>query len=226
MTSIYLLIFLFVLAGCSGTIPTNPTNNAPVIDSSPITSLLINQLYTYNVEATDTNGDTLTYSFTSSPIGMTIDSSTGVISWIPNAVGEYNVTIKVSDGWSFDTQSFTLAVLLTEITAPSPPTGVSASDILPNKVKITWNTVIGASYYQVYRSDNLFAIKTAISDWQTDTSYFDYSVVPWTTYWYWVKAAPSSTGENASVFSSSDTGYASSAVVMSFPVYRKNSSKK
>jgi len=212
-TSILLLILLFLLAGCSGTIP---TNNAPVINSSPITNSLNNVLYTYNVVATDTDGDTLTYSLTSSPTGMTIDSSTGVISWTPNAIGDYNVTLKVSDGASFDTQSFTITISLTQITTLSPPTGVSASDLLANKVQITWNTVSGASHYQVFRADTLLGTKTAISGWQTGTSYLDTSVTSETTYYYWVKAAQSGSGDNASFFSDYDTGYAQSAVIILF----------
>ena len=102
----------------------------------------------------------------------------------------------------------------------SPPYNVSASDLLVNKVQITWNTgqylpiPTEATHYQVYRADNLLATKTAISDWQTGTSYNDTSVAPWTTYWYWVKAATSSSGDNASDFSSSDTGYAFSIALL------------
>ena len=208
-SSIILLIFLFLITGCSGTVP---TNNAPTINSIPITSSLVGALYTYNVEAIDTDGDTLTYSLTSSPTGMTIDSSTGVISWTPDATGDYNVTLKVSDGELFDTQSFTIAITLTEITTPSPPTGVSASDgSYTDKVQITWNTVTGATHYQVYRA--LFSSglgRSAISGWQTGTSYDDTTVTPGTTtYYYWVKAATSSGGDNASDYSAYDSGFAS-----------------
>jgi fibronectin type 3 domain-containing protein len=201
-SSILLLIFLFLITGCSSTIP---TNNAPMINSIPITSSLVGVLYTYNVEATDSDGDALTYTLTSNPPGMTIDSSTGVISWTPNAVGDYSVILKVSDGESFDTQSFTITISVTAITTLSPPTNVSASDGIVNKVRITWNTVTGASHYQVYRADALLATKTAISGWQTGTSYDDTTVTPGTTYY----SATSSSGDNASNYSSSDTGYSS-----------------
>jgi len=205
--SILLSIFLFLLAGCSGTIP---TNNTPTITSSPITSSLINVLYTYNVEATDTDGDTLTYTLTSSPTGMAINSSSGVISWTPNTVGDYDVTLKVSDGESFDTQSFIITISLTEIIALSPPNNVSASDGYTDKVRITWDTVSGASHYQVYRA--LFSSglgRSAISGWQTGTSYDDTSVIPGSSpYYYWVKAATSSSGDNASGYSEYAFGFA------------------
>jgi fibronectin type 3 domain-containing protein len=211
-SSILLLIFLFLITGCTGTVP---TNNAPMINSIPLTNSLVGALYTYNVEAADTDGDTLTYSLTSGPPGMTIDSSTGVISWTPNATGDYNVTLKVSDGVLFDTQSFTITILLTEITTLSPPANVSASDTIVNKVQITWDAVSGASYYQVYRADALLGSKTAVSGWQTGTSYDDTSITAGTTYYYWVKAATSSSGDNASDYSNSDTG--SSIVFSIYP---------
>ena len=204
-SSILLLIFLFLITGCTSTVP---TNHAPIINSIPITNSLVGVLYTYNVEATDTDEDTLTYSLTSNPTGMTINSSTGVINWTPNATGDYNVTLKVSDGELFDTQSFTITITLTVITTLSPPTGVSASDTIVNKVQITWNTVTGASHYQVYRADALLGSKTIISGWLTGTSYDDNSVTAGTTYYYWVKAATSSGGDNASGYSAYDSGYA------------------
>lgn len=211
-----LLIFLFLLAGCSGTIP---TNNAPMINSTPLTSWLIDLLYTYNVEAADADGDTLTYSLTSGPTGMTINSSTGVISWTPNTIGDFNVILKVSDGVSFDTQSFTITISLTEIITLSPPTGVSASDnVYTDAVEITWTAVSGASHYQVYRANSLMGTKTAISDWQTETSYYDASITCGEDYYYWIKAATSSSGDNASDFSSPDTGYCT-GIVPSLPIY-------
>jgi len=189
----------------------DPTiNHAPDIDSIPIIYALDGVLYTYDVEATDVDGDTLVYSLATSPTGMTINSSSGVISWTPSAAEDYDVAIEVSDGDLFETQSFTITVAIT--TELSPPTGVEASDLLYDRIEITWNYVAGATHYRVYRANSLTGAKTAISDWQTGTSYLDTSVAPWTTYWYWVKAATSSSGDNASDFSGSDTGYAISIV--------------
>jgi hypothetical protein len=41
---------------------------------------------------------------------MTIDSTTGLINWTPTVAGDSNVTVKVSDGDLFDSQSFTVKV--------------------------------------------------------------------------------------------------------------------
>lgn len=85
-------------------------NNAPVITSTPVTSATKNQVYTYDVNATDSDGDTLVYSLTTTPSGMSINSSTGLITWTPTAAGAYNVTVEVSDGALFATQSYTITV--------------------------------------------------------------------------------------------------------------------
>jgi len=85
-------------------------NNAPVITSTSVTSATKNQAYTYDVNATDSDGDTLVYSLTTTPSGMSINSSTGLITWTPTAAGNYNVTVRVSDGALFDTQSYTITV--------------------------------------------------------------------------------------------------------------------
>ena len=206
-----LVIFLISLLFFMGCSPTIPTNQAPTINSNPMTSTLVGQPYTYDVEATDADGDPLTYSLTSNPTGMTINSSTGVITWTPTMFGNYNVNLEVSDGELSDTQSFTLSVKLPMIELElSPPTGVNASDSYEWGVEIIWNSVSGATHYQVYRASSLMGIRTPISGWNTENIYLDYNVTPGTTYWYWVKAATSSSGDNASEYSYYDTGHAKS----------------
>jgi len=176
-----------------------------------MTSTLVGQPYTYDVEATDADSDPLTYSLTSNPTGMTINSSTGVITWTPTMFGNYNVNLEVSDGELSDTQSFTLSVKLPMIELElSSPTGVNASDSYEWGVEIIWNSVSGATHYQVYRASSLMGTRTPISGWNTENIYLDYNVTPGTTYWYWVKAATSSSGDNASEYSNYDTGHAKS----------------
>jgi hypothetical protein len=85
-------------------------NQAPFITSTPITLARVNQIYAYNVDAADPNGDTLNYSLTTKPTGMTINSTTGLINWTPTSIGDYDVTVRVSDGNLIDTQSFTIHV--------------------------------------------------------------------------------------------------------------------
>lgn len=75
-------------------------NLPPSITSTPITSAVVGSAYSYTVIATDPNvGDVLTFSLTQAPTGMSINSATGVISWIPTALqtGSQNVTVQVMD---------------------------------------------------------------------------------------------------------------------------------
>ncbi len=105
-------------------------NVAPAITSTAITTAVATYPYSYQVAATDPNaGDTLTYSLTAAPAGMTI-SGTGLISWTPTAAQvsppQPLVTVRVQDqGGLFATQSFNIAVAANQapaITSTIPPT--------------------------------------------------------------------------------------------------------
>jgi parallel beta-helix repeat protein len=74
-------------------------------------------------------------------------------------------------------------------------------------VRITWNSVSGASYYQVYRAESSRGTKTALGSWETGASYDDTLATPGTIYYYWVKAATNSGGSRPSDYSSYDTGW-------------------
>jgi len=100
--SIILMAFLFT--GCF------LFNSAPVIESDPVSTAKEGVAYTYDVEATDPDGDTITYSLTNSPTDMTINSITGVISWTPAAAGSFDVNVEVSDSSKSEIQSFTITV--------------------------------------------------------------------------------------------------------------------
>jgi len=104
---IFLLVFL-TLVGCHPS--PAPPNEAPIITSAPIITATVGEAYVYDVEATDPDGNVLTYSLTVKPGRMTINSSTGKIVWFPGTTGSYDVTVKVSDGKLSDTQSFTIIV--------------------------------------------------------------------------------------------------------------------
>lgn len=89
-------------------------NQAPIITSDPITVAKWNIEYVYDVEATDPDDDTLTYSLTVSPDGMIIDPDTGVIEWKPKMgqLGDNEVIVEVSDGRETAIQSFVILVIL------------------------------------------------------------------------------------------------------------------
>ncbi len=77
----------------------------------------------------------------------------------------------------------------------SAPTGVSASNgTYTDKVYITWNSVSGATSYNVYRATSSSGTKSKIGS-STTTSYNDTIAVAGTTYYYWVTAV-NSAGES------------------------------
>ncbi len=91
-------------------------NTAPEIISTPETVFDIetNSIYTYQVEAEDIDGDTLSYDLAESPFGAEIDDN-GLLTF--ESVTEfllpsYEFTVQVSDGrGGVDTQTFTVEIL-------------------------------------------------------------------------------------------------------------------
>jgi len=72
------------------------------------------KVYSYQVIATDPDGDKLTYSIKAAPAGMSIDSSTGLIQWNvpPEFQGKATFTVSVADGHGGEAlQSFTLEIM-------------------------------------------------------------------------------------------------------------------
>ncbi len=114
-------------------------NQAPVIISEPIITATEDQLYLYQIEASDPNGDTLIYSFTIKPEGMDINSESGLISWTPtnNQVGIHQIIVEISDGKQSVTQSFEIEV----INVNNPPQILSYSPININ-IKINEGSLV------------------------------------------------------------------------------------
>lgn len=86
-------------------------NNAPEITSIPVTAATKGELYTYDVDASDKDGDVLTYLLMNNPDGMTINPTNGAVKWTPDSVGTYNVNVMVTDNkGGVDAQEFTITV--------------------------------------------------------------------------------------------------------------------
>ncbi len=103
--------------------PPTPTNNAPVITSAAITNVNESVAYSYQVVATDADGNTLTYSLTQAPSWLSINSATGLITGTAPSVTSNTasaVIIRVSDGITYVEQSYTLTVYDTSV-PPTPP---------------------------------------------------------------------------------------------------------
>ncbi|MBI5733520.1 MAG: putative Ig domain-containing protein, partial [Candidatus Kerfeldbacteria bacterium] len=85
-------------------------NTPPVITSTFPKEVIAAYEYTYQITAKDIDGQTLIYSLTQAPAWLKIDSKTGVVSGVPDQLGNYDIEVAVSDGYESDTQDFTLRV--------------------------------------------------------------------------------------------------------------------
>jgi hypothetical protein len=74
-------------------------NSAPSITSTPPVKYE-KGLFSYHVEATDEDKDSLNFELAMAPPGMKIDHASGIISWNigPDAKGSYRVRVVVQDG--------------------------------------------------------------------------------------------------------------------------------
>jgi len=88
-------------------------NAPPVINPSQETFSFNGNIYTYQINASDADGDPLSYGLKSAPSGMNINPSTGLIKWNvpPSFKGKAPITVSVSDGHGSEIlQSFTLEI--------------------------------------------------------------------------------------------------------------------
>ncbi|KPK36070.1 MAG: hypothetical protein AMJ65_16745 [Phycisphaerae bacterium SG8_4] len=126
----------------------DPVNDAPSITSKPPETTRVWAPYAYDVEAKDPDpGDSLIYSLTKKPKGMTIDRDTGLIEWKPTSAqaGAFDIAVRVFDSnatRAWDTQTFTVTV--TSLSSPLTNTltvadcfGQKGSDTLSAKDKIS-----------------------------------------------------------------------------------------
>ena len=81
---------------------------SPTILSSPITQALVSIDYEYDVDAV--GNPVPSFELAEGPSGMSIDSDTGVITWLPSAPGSYPVTVEAKNSEGSFTQSFSVLV--------------------------------------------------------------------------------------------------------------------
>ena len=126
------------------------SSESPSITSSPVTTVEENTPYEYDADATDPDaGDILTYSLDVSPAGMTIDSGTGLISWMPDSthIGDNNITVRVTDSYGLsDIQSFVVSV--------TPPESVLVVALSPDPNPETSTVMTGGTVYRYYRTED------------------------------------------------------------------------
>lgn len=92
----------------------NIPNRPPTFTSIPIVDARVNTPYTYDVNAIDPDGDSLSYRLLSGPSSLAIDAATGNIIWRPlaNQLGTQTLKVEVADGrGGIANQDFAIQVL-------------------------------------------------------------------------------------------------------------------
>ncbi len=94
----------------SGTGICNAPDQAPSFTSTPVTTASVGVAYSYTAKAS--GSPAVTYSLVTAPSGMTINSTTGLISWTPGSIGaDGYVKVRANNGIPpADTQTFRIFI--------------------------------------------------------------------------------------------------------------------
>jgi len=135
------MVFVFDDAGVPSVAKMVRVNVAPALNTAvtPVITAPGNQVadtataVDLPIAASDPNGDTLRYSASGLPTGLSIDPLTGRITGTPSAAGSYSVTVAVSDGFNSASTTFSFTVngaggtLVLSAPAATAPTTSGAS---------------------------------------------------------------------------------------------------
>lgn len=122
-----------------------PTNRAPVISGTPVTTASVGQPYSFRPTASDADGNPLIFSITNRPSWASFDTSNGTLYGTPGGTGTFTgIVITASDG----TASTSLAPFTVTV-SPAATSSVTLSWVPP-----TTNTdgtpLVGLSGFRVY----------------------------------------------------------------------------
>jgi hypothetical protein len=92
----------------------SPFNHPPRFQTTPPSGATADVPYQYDADAIDLNvDDVLTFSVAKGPVGMSVDPSSGVVSWTPGATGPSSVDVELvvaDDAGKQTSQSWTLVI--------------------------------------------------------------------------------------------------------------------
>ncbi len=116
-------------------------------DPSMIKGITVGETYTYQSNATQAGNLPLSYSLTSSPEGMSIDSKTGLINWVAQASesNQINFIVNASDSTYTAQQFVSLNVCV------PPALWVASTEACINSIEFTSSPVGGIDAGQLYK---------------------------------------------------------------------------
>lgn len=104
-------------------------NDPPAFESYPSTVINQEETYSYTVQATDIDGDSIIYSAVQKPSWLSFDEVAHQLSGVPHDqhVGIHTITLRVSDGVDYSDQSWDLEVI--DVNDPPVFTSIPETEI-------------------------------------------------------------------------------------------------
>ncbi len=121
-----------------------PTNTAPTIDEIDELAGEEGVLFALDVDASDVNAsDSLRFSVSNAPQGMTINPATGLINWTPTVdqAGAHSITVAVTDNGIPEltaAEDFSITVVPVDRQGPSMPVNVVATVSSDTEIGLSW----------------------------------------------------------------------------------------
>ena len=161
--------------------PPQSGNSPPTISGNPPPAIMVGETYSFTPQASDSDGDVLTFTIENKPTWADFDSETGTIFGEPTLgnVGSYaNIRVSVSDGQaSTSLNNFTVVVTQTATASTtlswSAPTqnddGSALTDLAGYKIYYGRST---GNYSNQVRIDNPSVTTFVVENLSPDTYYF------------------------------------------------------
>jgi chitodextrinase len=179
----------------SATTLTPSTNLPPVWPTIAQQELTTGTSFSLTLAPTDPEGQAVAVTQVTGtlPTGLTFNTSTKIISGTPTAVGVSNVSFRASDGALSADKVIAFNVLNPDATAPSVPTGLTATVVSSTRIDLSWNASSdtagtnerssGLKQYRLFR-DGLFRKNIDAAT----LTYADTELAANTTYGYRLRA--------------------------------------
>jgi hypothetical protein len=175
----------------------NQLDSVPVITTTTASPATVNSAY--SLQVLSTGNPQPTYTLTAAPTGMTINPSTGLVSWTPNSdqAGYQTYTVQASNYAGNALQTYTIPVI------GEAPAGVTATGSSTSSINVSWNAsadsggvtynVYEAIYHPVYHGRSYYTYKL-IGSGIAGTSYLVTGLATGSTHTYVVTDVGDVTG--------------------------------
>jgi len=151
--------------GAEFSFSTPACNKVPLIKAIPEQVLTEDVEFTYQVETSDQDGnnsDSLIFSLTDSPDGMTINASSGLITWLPTSETLTNASVSIrlidinaDSGFTTDTATFSIVITLVDEVPvfDNPPSSATILQDVPYQVSASATDPEGSNLTYAMTSD-------------------------------------------------------------------------